>query len=81
RDIYDVHYFFSQGYKFKQEIIEERTGMKVGEYIKKLIAFIDKEITEKVITEDLNSLLPLDKFNKIRKVLKQETLLFLRSLI
>ncbi|HBC44959.1 MAG: hypothetical protein UX08_C0013G0011 [Candidatus Collierbacteria bacterium GW2011_GWB1_45_35] len=77
RDIYDIHYFFNQGYKFKNEIIEERTGLKSKEYINKLIKFIDDKVTDKIITEDLNSLLPLEKFNKIRKVLKQEVLMFL----
>lgn len=79
RDIYDIHYFFSQGYGYKNEVIEERTGLKVGEYLDKLSEFIDKEVTEKVLTEDLNSLLPLEKFNKIRAVLKPEVLRFLRS--
>ncbi|KKU06990.1 MAG: hypothetical protein UX11_C0022G0023 [Candidatus Collierbacteria bacterium GW2011_GWC2_45_40] len=45
--------------------------------LKKLIKFIDDKVTDKIITEDLNSLLPLEKFNKIRKVLKQEVLMFL----
>jgi len=66
RDIYDIHYFFSQGYKFKKEVIEERI-------------FIENNLNEKVLTEDLSTLLPYKKFNKIRKVLKQETLMFLRS--
>ncbi|MEK7550881.1 MAG: nucleotidyl transferase AbiEii/AbiGii toxin family protein [Patescibacteria group bacterium] len=81
RDIYDIHYFSSQGYGFKEEIIKERTGLQSKEYIKKLIDFIEEKVTDKIITEDLNTLLPLPKFNKIRKVLKQETLMFLRGLI
>lgn len=79
RDIYDIHYFFSQGYKFKKEIIEERMKTDVKEYIKNLIDFVKKQVNEKILTEDLSTLLPYKKFNKIRKVLKQETLLFLRS--
>ena len=79
RDIYDIHHFFSQGYRFKEEIIKERTGLNVEKYFKKLINFIDKEVTEKIINEDLNMLLPLEKFNKIRKVLRQEVLMFLKS--
>lgn len=80
RDIYDIHYFFSQGYEFKKEIIVERTKMKVEEYITVLVDFIEKEVTEKILTEDLNTLLPYDKFRKIRKTLKQEVVLFLRNL-
>ncbi len=81
RDIYDIHYFFSQGYKYKEEIIKERTGLEVSVYFKKLIDFINIKVTQKMIDEDLNMLLPLEKFNKIRKILKQETLLYLRNCI
>jgi len=80
RDIYDVHYFFSQGYEFKEEIIKERTGLGAKEYIKKLISFVEKNVAEDIINQDLNMLLPLEKFKKIRKTLKQDTLLFLRNL-
>lgn len=80
RDIYDIHYFFSQGYQFKQEIIEERTNTGVTDYIKMLIDFIEDKVTETTINQDLNPLLPNDKFQKIRKVLKTEVLIFLRNL-
>lgn len=81
RDIYDVKYFFEQGYEFKNEIIKERTGMETKDYIKKLIVFIEKEVTEDLINRDLNMLLAPDTFSKIRKTLKQDTLLFLKNLI
>lgn len=81
RDIYDVCHFFSQGYKFKEEIIKERTGLEASRYIKKLIRFIEKKVTEDIINKDLNTLLPVEKFSKIRKTLKQDTLLYLRNLV
>ena len=81
RDIYDIHHFFSKGYAFKEEIIEERTEMKVGNYIKKLTKFIEEKVTDRVLTEDLNMLLPYDVFLRIRKTLKPETLIFLRSVV
>jgi predicted nucleotidyltransferase component of viral defense system len=81
RDIYDVNYFFSQGYKFKEEIIKERTGLEASSYIKKLIEFVENNVTEDIINKDLNTLLPTEKFSKIRKTLKQDTLLYLRNLI
>lgn len=80
RDIYDIYYFFSQGYKFKKEIIEERVKTDVEKYIEMLIEFIDKEITDTVLIQDLSVLLPNDKFQKIRKTLKSDVLLFLRAL-
>lgn len=81
RDLYDVNYFFLNGYEFKEEIIKERTGLETKEYIKKLIAFIEKNVTEDDINQDLNTLLPPVKFSKIRKTLKQDTLLYLRNLV
>ena len=81
RDIYDIYHFFSSGYNYKDEIIKERTGLEVIEYFKKLIDFIDKKVNQKMVDQDLNMLLPLEKFTKIRKTLKQDTLLYLRNLI
>ncbi len=81
RDIYDIYYFFTKNYKFKPEIIEERTSLSVNDYLKKLTKFIEKEITDRIIIEDLNTLLPLDRFTKVRKMLKKEVLMFLRSSI
>lgn len=80
RDIYDIHHFFSKGYKFNPKIIEERTDMKAGKYIKYLTDFIEKKVTERIIAEDLNTLLPYEIFKKIRKTLKPETSIFLKSL-
>lgn len=81
RDIYDIHYFFSKGYRFKKEIIQERTKLSLENYIKSLIKFIEDKVTDRALSEDLNMLLPYDKFQKIRKTLKPETLIFLRSVV
>lgn len=81
RDIYDIHHFFSKGYTFKKEIIEERMKMSAEDYFKKLIKFIEEKVTDRALSEDLNMLLPYDQFQKIRKTLKPETLIFLRSVV
>lgn len=79
RDIYDIHYFFINGYKYNREIIKERTGKNTDSYLKELIKFIDKKVNGKVISEDLSFLLPAEKFQTIKKVLKSETLMFLKN--
>lgn len=79
RDIYDIHHFFTQGYSFRQELISERTGLDQDKYISKLIDFIDTKVTQTIIDEDLNTLLPREKFQQIRKILKPQTLMFLRA--
>lgn len=79
RDIYDIHYFFSQGFAYLPMVIEERTGKKVKTYLQSLYQFIDKKVNEKIITQDLNYLLSIDMFQRIRKRLKSEVLLLLKS--
>jgi len=77
RDIFDIHTFFIKGYHYKPEIIEERTGKKASVFIRSLREFVDKKVTQTVIDQDLNTLLPPERFNKIRGVLKREVVMFL----
>jgi len=77
RDLYDAHYFFFQGFGYRPEVIEERSSLKTKEFLMKLVDFIEKRATQTVIDQDLNPLLPLAKFQQIRKVLKKELLVFL----
>lgn len=79
RDIYDIHYFFSQGFDYKKEVIKERTGKKVASYLRELRNFIESKVTQKIINQDLNFLLPYQKFSVIRKTLKTETLMLLEE--
>lgn len=79
RDLYDVHYFFMNGFKYSLGVIQERRQQEVSEFISILIDFVKKEITQTVIDQDLNALLEPKKFHQIRKILKQETLVFLQD--
>ena len=79
RDIYDIHYFFMHGYKYKPEIIKERRQISLENFIMTLVDFINQEVNETVISQDLNSLLPTAKFIQIRKRLKPEVLMFLND--
>ncbi|MBE0411330.1 MAG: nucleotidyl transferase AbiEii/AbiGii toxin family protein [Anaerolineales bacterium] len=74
RDIYDIHHFIVHGYSYHAPIILERTGLEPKEYLKRLSDFIKKHVTQTIINEDLNALLPEKKFQQIRKVLIPETL-------
>lgn len=78
RDIYDIHHFFIEGYTYNHEVIVERRGTTALEFFKALEVFIKEKITETILDQDLNTLLPYDKFRKIRKTLKQEVLMFVR---
>jgi predicted nucleotidyltransferase component of viral defense system len=77
RDIYDIHHFLLHGLPYNKPLIRERTHLDCKAFFQKLIAFIEKYITETVINEDLNALLPPAEFQRLRKILKTETLLFL----
>ncbi len=79
RDIYDIHYFFMNGYKYDTSIIEERRKVDTQVFFDELISFIEKKITNTIIDQDLNMLLPPQKFKQIRKVLKKEVLMFLKN--
>jgi predicted nucleotidyltransferase component of viral defense system len=74
RDIYDIHHFFVCGYSYHAPVIQERTGLAAKEYLSSLSDFIRKHVTETIINEDLNTLLPDKRFQQIRKVLVPETL-------
>ncbi|RPI86473.1 MAG: hypothetical protein EHM41_08350 [Chloroflexi bacterium] len=77
RDIYDIHHFFVKGYAYNGAVIQERTGLKPREYSEKLIDFIKEHVTQTVINEDLNSLMPNRQFQQVRKILIPETLALL----
>ncbi len=74
RDLYDIHHFFLQGYTYHGAVIQERTGLPPKEYIGELIMFIKEHVTQTMVNEDLNSLLPAVKFQQVRKILIPETL-------
>ena len=79
RDLYDIHTFFIKGYSYKPEIIKERTDLEPFEYLPKLKNFITQKITQTIIDQDLNVLMPTKNFHKTRNFLKQEVLMFLQD--
>lgn len=79
RDVYDVHCFFMRGYRYSADVISEGSGLKVIDFLEKLSVFIDRKITDQIISEDLNYLLPTKQYQLIRKVLKREVLTLIRD--
>ncbi len=80
RDVFDIHHFLFNGYSYKKEVIlDQREEKSLSAFFQKLIDFIEKYVTNTLIDQDLNHLLPRDEFQKIRKVLKQETVNLLKS--
>ena len=79
RDLFDIHSFFLQGLSINVEVIKERRGQNKEQFFISLASFINEMVTQKIIDEDLNSLVPTLQFKKIRKNLKREVLIFLRT--
>lgn len=79
RDVYDIHYFFINGYTIDSDVIKERRGVEAQTFFRDLYSFVEKNITDTVIDQDLNMLLPPQKFKQIRKILKKEVLMFLKN--
>ena len=79
RDLYDIHHFFMADFKYDRDIIKERRDVDAKEFLSELASFIEKNITNTIINQDLNTLLSPEKFRQMRKVLKKETLMFLRN--
>lgn len=79
RDVYDIHYFFLHGYHYNAQVIQERCGMDAKKFFSVLLAFLERTVTDKVITEDLSSLLTPEKFAQMRKILKREVALFIKD--
>ena len=71
--------FFLQGFCYSPEVIEERRKTTVEKFLKQLVDFVEKHVTETIIDQDLNTLLEFGQFQKIRKILKRETLMFLKD--
>ena len=79
RDLYDIHHFFMEGFRYNSKVIIERRNNNLSFFFQELNDFVSKKINQAFIDQDLNSLLAPDKFQKIRKILKQETLIFLQD--
>ena len=79
RDLYDIHVFFLKGFNYEGKVIEERTNKKAKDFLKELIIFIEKNITQTIINQDLNFLLPDKEFQQIRKTLKTEAIMLIRD--
>jgi len=79
RDMYDVQYFFEKEYEINKGVIEDIRGVSFSDYIKELIDFVEKKVSEKILWEDLNPLLPKQRLQKTVPYLKRGVLLALKE--
>jgi len=79
RDLYDIHHFFLNGFRYHEAVIIERTNKTLKQFFTDTINFIEKQITEEIINQDLNTLLKPAQFSQVRKMIKQETIMLLQD--
>ena len=79
RDLYDIHHFFLQGLRYDAAVIRERRGVAALDFFRQLVVFVEDNVTQTTIDQDINMLLPDEKFQRLRKVIKPEVLLFLKD--
>lgn len=79
RDFFDIYTFLSRGYGYIPELLIERTGKSPNRVFSDLISFTKRHLTEQLINEDLNVLLPPETFQSIRGSLREELIALLKQ--
>jgi predicted nucleotidyltransferase component of viral defense system len=79
RDLYDAHFMFKKGFEINSEIIRLRTGLSTEEYFKKLVTYIDENISPTNVLDGLGELLTDQQKDSTRATLKRDILFDLRS--
>ncbi len=74
RDLYDINFFFDQGWKFNEEIIKLRSGMDAVKYLEKLRKMIGDKVDATKILDGIGALLDDADRNWTRLNLKNELL-------
>jgi predicted nucleotidyltransferase component of viral defense system len=77
RDLFDIHFFLETNWPINEEIIKVRTKKSLKEYLKYLLGFIKKNVSEKNILFGLGEILDKRQKSFLKVNLKKETLFLL----
>ncbi|PIP22731.1 MAG: hypothetical protein COZ91_01205 [Candidatus Nealsonbacteria bacterium CG_4_8_14_3_um_filter_39_7] len=81
RDIYDIHYFAKNNWDISAEVIEERTGKTIREYLTDCVVFIER-VKDNQILQGLGELVDGEKEKTwIRNNLKNDSIFMLKNYI
>lgn len=81
RDIYDIHYFAKNNWDINVEVIKERTGKTIKEYLTDCIAFVEK-VKDNQILQGLGELIEGEKEKTwIKNHLKADSIFMLKNYI
>ena len=79
RDVFDVNFFFQQGWRINRVHLEQLVGKNWAEYLKDCIKFVDKKVKIKTILDGLGQLLNQTQRKWVKENLKEEVLWQLKS--
>ena len=80
RDLFDINFFFKEGWDFNNEIIKERSSMSVRVYFKEvLIKYIEKNFDDKNILDGIGDLIDSNTKNDVRQNLKKNVIFYLKN--
>ena len=81
RDVFDVYYFLKTGFSLNEELIRERTGKNLNEFLTFLSAYIKKKFSKKNILLGLGEVLEEKQKEWVRKNLINEVLELIKGYI
>ena len=77
RDLFDIHFFLKENWKINKEIVKERTGRSLGNYLKQCIEIIEA-VNQKRILAGMGELLDEKTKNWVKQNLKEDLLFLLK---
>jgi len=80
RDVFDVHFFLKNNWEINKEIVQQRTGMKFADYLKKCIEFVEK-IPDRNILSGMGELIDEKQKAWVKSKLKQDTVFLLKLML
>jgi len=79
RDVYDIHYFAKNNWDINAEVIKERTGKTIKEYLSDCVDFVEK-VKDNQMLQGLGELIDSEKEKAwVRNHLKADTIFMLKN--
>ncbi len=78
RDLYDIHFFLSKGYKLDEKIINDRESMSLHEWVSNIIDQIPNHFQHNTILHQLGEVVDDSQKSRIKNYLADETIQLLR---
>jgi hypothetical protein len=77
RDIFDLHYFFTQNWSINEEIIKKQTGKSLRQYLEEALVFLEN-FDNKLILHSLGELVDEKQKTWIKENLKKDLIFFIK---